>query len=150
MKAKCFITFIVLTSMLGWVAVTVSAANGAGDGKSRGSGGSGGVALQSPTEMSIHHAQLGDPAKSAIQRVVDLRPLKGIAYKPSPNDYDGTGTGFYFDSDFANDDFKQLWGPDNGGRDDIGNLHSAGVNFLHIYDWNQPGSGRNHTNLLPL
>jgi len=148
MKAKCFITFIVLTSMLGWVAVTVSAANGAGDGKSRGSGGSGGVALQSPTEMSIHHAQLGDPAKSAIQRVVDLRPLKGIAYKPSPNDYDGTGTGFYFDSDFANDDFKQLWGPDNGGRDDIGNLHSAGVNFLHIYDWNQPGSGRNHTNFL--
>ena len=44
MKAKCFITFIVLASMLGWVAVTVSEANGAGDGKSRGSGG---VAIQS-------------------------------------------------------------------------------------------------------
>ena len=48
--------------MLGWVAVTVSEANGAGDGKSRGSGGSGGVQLQSHSGMSIHHARLGDPA----------------------------------------------------------------------------------------
>ena len=62
MKAKWFITFIVLASMLGWVAVTVPAANGAGDGKSRGSGGSGGVQLQSHSGMSIHHARLGDPA----------------------------------------------------------------------------------------
>ena len=53
MKAKWFITFIVLASMLGWVSVTVSAASGAGDGKSRGSGGSGGVPLQIPTGMSI-------------------------------------------------------------------------------------------------
>ena len=147
MKAKCFITFIVLASMLGWVAVTVPAANGAGDGKSRGSGG---VGLQNPTGMSIHHARLGDPANSAIQRVVDLRPLKGIIYKPVPNDYDGTGTGIYSDSDFTNDDFQQLWGPDNHGRDDIGNLASAGVNFLHFYDWNQPGApmNRNHANFL--
>jgi len=57
MKAKCFITFIVLTSMLGWVAVTVSAANGAGDGKSRGSGG---VALQTTPKISIHHARQAD------------------------------------------------------------------------------------------
>lgn len=146
MKAKCFITFIVLASMLGWVAVTVPAANGAGDGKSRGSGG---VGLQNPTGMSIHHARLGDPANSAIQRVVDLRPLKGIIYKPVPNDYDGTGTGIYSDSDFTNDDFQQLWGPNNG-RDDIGNLASAGVNFLHFYDWNQPGApmNRNHASFL--
>ncbi len=139
MKAKCFITFIVLASMLGWVAVTVPAANG----------GNGGVGLQIPTEMSIHHARLGDPANSAIQRVVDLRPLKGIIYKPVPNDYDGTGTGIYSDSDFTNDDFQQLWGPNNG-RDDIGNLASAGVNFLHFYDWNQPGipMNRNHANFL--
>ena len=150
MKAKCFITFIVLASMLGWVAVTVPAANGAGDGKSRGSGGSGGVQLQSHSEMSIHHARLGDPANSAIQRVTDLRPLKGIIYKPVPNDYDGTGNGIYSDSDFTNDDFQQLWGPDNHGRDDIGNLASAGVNFLHFYDWNQPGApmNRNHANFL--
>ena len=147
MKAKWFITFIVLASMLGWVSVTVSAASGAGDGKSRGSGG---VPLQIPTGMSIHHARLGDPANSAIQRVVDLRPLKGIIYKPVPNDYDGTGNGIYSDSDFTNDDFQQLWGPDNHGRDDIGNLASAGVNFLHFYDWNQPGApmNRNHANFL--
>ena len=150
MKAKCFITFIVLASMLGWVSVTVSAASGAGDGKSRGSGGSGGVPLQIPTGMSIHHARLGDPANSAIQRVVDLRPLKGIIYKPVPNNYDGSGNGIYSDSDFTNDDFQQLWGPDNSGRDDIGNLASAGVNFLHFYDWNQPGlpMNRNHANFL--
>jgi len=58
MKAKCCITFIVLASMLGWVAVTVSAANGAGDGKSRGAGGS----IQSHSGMSIHHARQGDAA----------------------------------------------------------------------------------------
>ncbi len=150
MKTKCFITFIVLASMLGWVAVTVSAANGAGDGKSHGSGGSGGVALQNPTVMSVHHSRLRASANSAIQRVVDLRPLKGIAYKPSPNDYKGDGNGIYSDSDFTNDDFQQLWGPDNSGRNDIGNLASAGVNFLHFYDWNQPGvpMNRNHANFL--
>jgi hypothetical protein len=95
-----------------------------------------------------HHANLGtsDPVPEAVQRVANLRPLRGIAYKPSPSDYLGNGQGLYYDSDFANDDFRQLWGPT--GRDDIGNLAAAGVNFLHLYDWNQPGSGRNHANFL--
>jgi hypothetical protein len=82
----------------------------------------------------------------AIQRVVALRPLKGLAYKPSPSNYNGNGQGLYYDSDFCNDDFRQLWGPT--GRDDIGKLAAAGVTFLHIYDWNQPGSGRSHRSFL--
>ena len=53
MKTKCFITFIVLASMLGWVAVTVPAANG-GDGGSGGVGGNGGVGLQSPI-IKVHN-----------------------------------------------------------------------------------------------
>ncbi len=82
----------------------------------------------------------------AIQRVAGMSPIKGICYKPSPHDYKGDGQGIYYDSDFCNDDFNKLWGP--GGRDDIGKLSAAGVNFLHIYDMNQPGSGRNHTNFM--
>lgn len=82
----------------------------------------------------------------AVQRVVALRPLRGVIYKPAPSDYDGKGNGLYFDSDFTNEDFDAMWGPD--GRNDIGKLAAAGVNFLHIYDWNQPGSGRRHTSFL--
>jgi len=67
MKAKCFITFIVLTSMLGWVAVTVSAANGAGDGKSRGSGGSNCFQLQSHSGMSSHQARQADSTSPIIK-----------------------------------------------------------------------------------
>jgi hypothetical protein len=95
-----------------------------------------------------HHANLGTaaPVPAAVQRVANLRPLRGFAYKPSPSNYDGTGSGIYYDSDFASADFSQLWGPT--GRDDIGNLAAAGVNFLHLYDWNQPGSGRSHTSFL--
>jgi hypothetical protein len=89
---------------------------------------------------------LGSTFSPAVQRVATLRPLRGLAYAPSPSNYDGTGTGLYYDSDFCNDDFRQIWGPT--GRDDVGKLAAAGVNFLHIYDWNQPGSGRSHRNFL--
>lgn len=115
-------------------AAGLMSASGCGSGKGK-------IARESSEEPI-----LGATGLSAIQRIVNLRPLKGVIYKPAPSDYDGTGEGFYYDSDFTNDDFKRLWGP--SGRDDIGKLAAAGVNFLHIYDWNQPVSGRTHTNFL--
>ncbi|MCE1248006.1 MAG: carboxypeptidase-like regulatory domain-containing protein [Firmicutes bacterium] len=87
-----------------------------------------------------------DTYTTSIQRVADQRPIKGICYKPGPHDYKEGSSGIYYDSDFYNEDFKQLWG--DSGRDDVGNLRAAGVNFLHLYDWNQPGSGRDHSTFL--
>ncbi|HPZ09548.1 MAG TPA: carboxypeptidase regulatory-like domain-containing protein [Candidatus Eremiobacteraeota bacterium] len=89
---------------------------------------------------------VGGSYSVAVQRVADKSPLKGICYKPSPHDYRPGMSGIYNDSDFCNDGFNKLWGSD--GRDDIGNFAKAGVNFLHMYDLNQPGSGRNHTNFM--
>ncbi len=84
---------------------------------------------------------------TSVQRVADQRPIKGICYKPGPHDYrEGAVGTIYEDSDFYNEDFKQLWG--DAGRNDIVNLRAAGVNFVHLYDWNQPGSGRNHSTFL--
>ncbi|MBX7133190.1 MAG: hypothetical protein K1X67_10985 [Fimbriimonadaceae bacterium] len=77
---------------------------------------------------------------AAIQRLIALRPLRGVGFQPAPSDYKGDGKGQYFDSDFYNEDYKQLWGPQ--GRNDIGNLRAAGVGFIHPYDWNP--TGRNH------
>lgn len=94
----------------------------------------------------LHETPPNRADSAPIDRVVSLRPMLGLAFKPAPSDYTGTGAGKYEDSDFCNDDFRQLWGP--SGRDDIGKLRSAGVGFVHPYDWNQPGSGRNHKNFL--
>jgi hypothetical protein len=73
----------------------------------------------------------------------NLLPIKGVAYQPVPNNYNGATTGIYYDTDFYNADFQQLWGTDNGGRGDLKNLAADGVNFLHLYDWN--ANGRDHT-----
>ena len=88
----------------------------------------------------------GNPTPPAIARLIGISPLQGVAYKPAPSNYNGDGTGLYFDSDFCNTDFRELWGP--AGRDDLKKLKDVGVNFLHIYDWNQPGSGRDHRSFL--
>lgn len=84
---------------------------------------------------------------ASVDRVVSLRPLLGAIYKPTPSDFAQKGTGQgspYEDSDFCCEDFKDSWGPT--GRNDIAQLKAAGVNFLHFYDWNDPGftSGPNN------
>jgi hypothetical protein len=88
-----------------------------------------------------------------------LNDLRGIAYKPGPLAIDGsqnpqkTGGAYfeniqqgvdvrytiYYDSDFYNGDFSQLWSSVNGGRDDLKRFQQQlNVNFVHLYDWN-PG-----------
>jgi len=86
---------------------------------------------------------------TAIQRVADLSPIKGICYQPSPHDFKGDGKGTYYDADFCNDSCKKWWGTENGeGRDDLRKFSEIGVNFLHVYSMNQSGSGRNHINFM--
>ena len=88
--------------------------------------------------------------------------LRGIAYKPGPlaidgsqnaqkqdgsyfeNQKDGVDVNYtiYYDSDFYNSDFDQLWSGKNGGRDDLRRFkEQLNVNFVHLYDWN-PGTQR--------
>lgn len=72
----------------------------------------------------------------------ELAPIRGMAYQPAPSDYTGSGAGVYYDSDFFNDDFNQLWSAANGGRGDLQAMATQlRVNFLHLYDWNPV---RNH------
>ncbi|HUA32535.1 MAG TPA: hypothetical protein VMA09_02945 [Candidatus Binataceae bacterium] len=88
-----------------------------------------------------------------------LRPIKGASYDPTPSDdplgdNGGVNGGpaanrsfVYEDSDFFNNDFKALWGDDgvSGARNDLQTMKAAGVNFLHLYNWNP---ARNHDSFL--
>jgi hypothetical protein len=76
-----------------------------------------------------------------------LRPVKGVSYQPSPSDDcvwqlqhcgGSTNGATYFDSDFFNTDFVDLWGRDStgAGRDDLTTIKDSGVNLLHLYSWN--------------
>lgn len=57
----------------------------------------------------------------------------------------------YYDSDFYNADFRQLWGKDapggvdRQGRDDLGRYKvELNANFIHLYDWTTSRKLRNH------
>ena len=85
-----------------------------------------------------------DKAWAAIPaNLTKLRPIKGVSYQPSPSDDNqqqnlGGFNNVYFDSDFDNTDFAALWGKDGTGtgRQDLATIAAAGINFLHIYNWN--------------
>ena len=67
------------------------------------------------------------PAGAAIPSSfpgADLVPIRGMAYQPTPSDYQPCGCGVYFDTDFFNDDFSQLWDYANGGRGDLRTMAS--------------------------
>jgi hypothetical protein len=95
----------------------------------------------------------------AAPDISSLRPMKGVSYEPAPSDdwqlQDPNNTQgghparneVYYDTDFYNTDFAALWGTDNtgGGRNDLNTLQNAGINFLHIYNWN---ALRDHTSFL--
>ena len=71
--------------------------------------------------------------------------FKGIAYDPRPSNFEQNPDNMYFDDDFYNQDFCQLWGnetsvgcsqkPDKF-RDDLMTMKNIGVNFIRMYDWN--------------
>lgn len=101
------------------------------------------------TEVFIDSANI--PSTTDSQQRAQLllpRPVKGMCYVPAPSNYKTSCAAqpdpIYFDSDFYNEDFKQLWGtsvsPSRGDLQKMAGLH---VNFLHLYDWNLP-SARDH------
>jgi hypothetical protein len=71
--------------------------------------------------------------------------IKGMAYDPRPSNFEQNPDNMYFDDDFYNQDFCQLWGnktsvgcsqkPDKF-RDDLMTMKNIGVNFIRMYDWN--------------
>jgi RTX calcium-binding nonapeptide repeat (4 copies) len=72
----------------------------------------------------------------------ELVPIRAIAYQPAPSDYQPCQSCVYYDTDFFNDDFSQLWDDANGGRGDLRIMaEQLNVNFLHLYNWNP---ARNH------
>ncbi len=66
----------------------------------------------------------------------ELAPIKGVAYQPAPSDYTPCQSCPYFDTDFANDAFKELWSSEGGGRGDLAALQGLGVNLVRLYNWN--------------
>lgn len=77
--------------------------------------------------------------------LTQIRRIKGIAYDPRPSNFEENPDNMYFDDDFYNQDFCQLWGnktsvgcsqkPDKF-RDDLMTMKNIGVNFIRMYDWN--------------
>ena len=66
--------------------------------------------------------------------------IRGIAYMPGPSNYTKGQQGtLYFDSDFYNGDFKDLWQTGESGRGDLHRFKDQlGINFIHCYDWSPP------------
>ena len=97
-----------------------------------------------PGHLGANPPPAGSPNAEFIAK---YRPIRGFSYEPSPSDWKPGGS--EFDSDHYNANYSQLWGPTvNGvyGRDDLGKMKQAGVNFLHIYNWNPQRT--NHTPFL--
>ncbi len=104
---------------------------------------------------------LGCPFAIIPRKILDLRPIRGMAYQPAPSDYNpGCGRGDfspasckYFDTDFVNNDFKGLWSSDNpggtgSGRRDLEIMATdLNINFLHLYNWSS-AQFRNHIDFL--
>jgi len=70
--------------------------------------------------------------------------VRGVNYEPTPSDYTDPPQSIYFDTDFYNQDFVQLWGTGSstqpGGRDDVGDMRSLGVNFIRMFNWDPGGT----------
>ncbi len=77
-------------------------------------------------------------AKSINPSAASLSPIRGMCYAPTPSDDTAPPLQKYFDSDFTNSSFPQLWGGGASGRNDLAALRALNVNFLHLYNWSVP------------
>jgi hypothetical protein len=100
-------------------------------------------------------AELGDgivastaDLTAAVSTLTRLGPMtsavKGVNYEPAPSDYTVPPAAIYFDTDFYNQDFVQLWGTGTppaqpNGRNDVGDMLSLGVNFIRLFNWDPAG-----------
>ncbi len=90
-----------------------------------------------------------------LDKVVNLRPIYGMNYEPSPSDYTSLPPPTqYGDTDFSNSDFEGLWGntlvvgsgtcTTAEARNDIGNMREdLNVNYVRFFNLNQEAF-RNH------
>lgn len=96
----------------------------------------------------IFEATAGVSLAAASGAVPRLGPMtsavKGVNYEPTPSDYTIPPQSIYFDTDFYNQDFFQLWGTGSatqpGGRNDVGDMRSLGVNFIRMFNWDPAGT----------
>lgn len=102
------------------------------------------VIFESTASISLAAAGPGSAGSLGPMKV----RVKGVNYEPAPSNYTCCPPpSLYFDTDFYNQDFVQLWGTGTppsqpGGRNDTGDMASLGVNFIRVFNWNP--TGRNH------
>ena len=99
-------------------------------------GASAAIALAALLGASRALAQEAASESAIPPNLTQLRPIQCIAYDPKPSDFKQNLA--YFDSDFFNSDFTGIWGDDGkaGARKDLAVFAGAGLNLLHIYNWN--------------
>lgn len=128
-------------------------------------GGGGGKAEPTPTPTASPPPGGGVQPGAIPPKILALRPLRGMDYTPSPSDFHpgchpplqeenhDPAVCKYYDSDFANDDFKGLWSSQNPngtgvGRADLESMAmNLNVNLIRLYDWSPPPF-RHHLNFL--
>lgn len=81
------------------------------------------------------------------------QPMKGMNWEPAPSDYTSLpAPAKYGDTDFANDDFNNLWNDGSGCRGDLTTIAALGCNTIKTYNWSVPAPNgyweRNHVNFL--
>lgn len=90
-------------------------------------------------------AILTDKAGPGVPRLGPMTTaVQGINYEPAPSDYVIPPQPIYFDTDFYNQDFVQLWGPGTppnqpNGRNDMADILSLGINFVRVFNWDPGG-----------
>jgi hypothetical protein len=98
-------------------------------------------ATREPASLPEFHKGMFAMAFS-VTNLDRLVPIQGVCYSPAPSDDTPAPPQRFFDTDFTNSAFPLLWGgaTKDGvtGRDDLGTLAAAGVNFLHLYNWSVP------------
>ena len=99
------------------------------------------ASLKADTDTSDVNGNLWSPDIGNVPRLGPMTvAVKGMNYQPAPSDYKDPPQSIYFDTDFYNQDFVQLWGTGTspnqpGGRDDVGDMLSLGVNFIRVFNW---------------
>jgi hypothetical protein len=83
------------------------------------------------------------------------QPMKGMNWEPAPSNYTSIpAPNEYGDTDFANDDFNNLWNDGAGCRGDLTTIAALGCNTVKTYNWSVPPPPpvsywqRNHVNFL--
>ncbi len=117
------------------------------------------VVLSFQLSRSAEAASLTPAAAKAILEKNFPKGIRGMCYQVTPTDYFVPAPVKYGNTDFANSDFKALWGTDDKGKTrtihfpdtttkaqgDLQTLADMGVNLIRLYGW----QGRFNSNNTP-